>query len=70
MAGPAKDRKLNKALGGVTKHSEGLGHWPLGGRMENGWQAGQGTDGDGWKMDGRLMGGWIGGWVGQGWEDG
>lgn len=38
--------------------------------MENGWQAGQGTDGDGWKMDGRLMGGWIGGWVGQGWEDG
>ena len=30
----------------------------------------RGLDGDRWKMDGRPMGGWIGGWVGQGWEDG
>lgn len=29
--------------------------------MENGWQAGQGTRWGWMKMDGRPMGGWIGG---------
>ena len=72
MAEPTKERKPNTGLEVRDKASakaQGTGYREDGWKMD-GDESDRGLDGDESEMDGRLMGGWIGSWMGHGWEDG